>query len=162
MKTRYATSNDIAELVRVINNAYRVEDFFVDGDRTNADDVRSRMETPDACFIVIDSPGTISLAAGVWVEVHEARGHFAVLSVDPAFQGKGLARVLIDAVEAHCRDFGCEWLDIEVVNLREELPPFYARFGFKPNGTAVFTDTGKLKRSAHLDLMTKPLSAHST
>lgn len=162
MKTRYATSNDIPELVRIINNAYRVEDFFVDGDRTNADDVRSRLETPDACFIVIDSPGTSSLAAGVWVDVHEDRGHFAVLSVDPAFQGKGLARMLIDAVEAHCRDARCEWLDIEVVNLREELPPFYARFGFRPNGTAVFPDTGKLKRSAHLDLMTKPLSAHAT
>lgn len=162
MKTRYATSKDTPELVRIINNAYRVEDFFVDGNRTNADDVRSRMETPDACFIVIDSPGASSLAAGVWVDVHENRGHFAVLSVDPAFQGKGLARVLIDAVEEHCREAGCEWLDIEVVNLREELPPFYAKFGFKPNGTGVFTDTAKLKRDAHLDLMTKPLSARAT
>ncbi len=162
MKTRYATSKDNPELVRIINNAYRVEDFFVDGDRTNPDDVRSRMETPNACFIVIDSPGTSSLAAGVWVEVHQNRGHFAVLSVDPAFQGKGLARVLIDAVEAHCRKSGCEWLDIEVVNLREELPQFYAKFGFEPNGTAVFTDTGKLKREAHLNLMTKSLAASAT
>ncbi|MEO5903869.1 MAG: GNAT family N-acetyltransferase [Gemmatimonadaceae bacterium] len=158
MKTRYATRTDIPELVRIINNAYRVEDFFVDGDRINADDVTSRMETPDACFLVIDSPDTGSLAAGVWVNVQENRGHFAVLSVDPAFQGKGLARVLIDAVEAHCRKAGCEWLDIEVVNLRLELPPFYAKLGFVPNGTAVFTDIGKLKREAHLDLMTKPLS----
>ena len=94
MKTRYATWNDIPELVRIINNAYRVEDFFVDGDRTNADDVQARMDTPDACFMVIDSPRTNSLAAGVWVDVHENRGHFAVLSVDPAFQGQGLARIL--------------------------------------------------------------------
>ncbi|MEP6507431.1 MAG: GNAT family N-acetyltransferase [Gemmatimonadales bacterium] len=159
MNTRYATSKDIPELVRIINNAYRVEDFFVDGDRTNPDDVKSRMETPDSCFIVIDSADTSSLAAGVWLDVHENRGHFAVLSVDPSCQGKGMARVLIDAVEAHCRDAGCQWLDIEVVNLREELPLFYAKFGFKPNGTAVFPDTGKLKRAAYLDLMTKPLSA---
>lgn len=162
VKTRYATQKDIPNLVRIINIAYRVEDFFVDGDRTNVDDVKSRMETPDACFIVIDSPGTSSLAAVVWVDVHENRGHFAVLSVDPAFQGKGLARVLIDAVEAHCRKAGCEWLDIEVVNLRHELPPFYAKFGFEPNGTAVFTDIGKLKRDAHLNLMTKSLSGGAT
>lgn len=158
MKTRYATPADISELVRVINNAYRIEDFFVDGDRTNTDDVTSRMETPGACFMVIDSPDMGSLAAGVWVDVHENRGHFAVLSVDPEFQGKGLARVLVDAVEAHCRKVGCEWLDIEVVNLRLELPPFYAKLGFRPNGTAVFTDISKLKREAHLNLMTKPLS----
>lgn len=157
MKTRYATSKDIPELVRIINLAYRVEDFFIDGDRTNADDVKLRMDTPGACFIVIDSPDSGSLAAGVWVEVHDQRGHFAVLSVDPAFQGKGLARVLIDAVEEHCRRAGCHSLDLEVVNLRAELPPFYAKFGFRPSGTAQFTDTGKLRKEAHLDLMTKTL-----
>ncbi|HUQ47725.1 MAG TPA: hypothetical protein VM053_05695 [Gemmatimonadaceae bacterium] len=46
---------DIPELVRIINLAYRVEDFFIDGDRTNEADVRSRLETPGACFIVVDS-----------------------------------------------------------------------------------------------------------
>lgn len=157
MNTRYATSRDIPELVRIINLAYRVEDFFIDGDRTNAADVKSRMDAPGACFIVIDSPDSGSLAAGVWVEVHEQRGHFAVLSVDPAFQGKGLARVLVDEVEDHCRQAACHSLDLEVVNLRLELPPFYAKFGFELSGTAPFTDTGKLRKDAHLKLMTKTL-----
>ena len=157
MNTRYATQADIPELVRVINLAYRVEDFFIDGNRTNAEDVKQRMESPGACFIVIDSPSDETLAAAVWVEVHGWRGHFAVLSVDPAFQGKGLARVLITAVEDHCRMAGCDALDLEVVDLRVELPPFYAKFGFKPSGTAQFTDTGKLRRQAHLKLMTKAL-----
>lgn len=157
MNTRYATSKDIPELVRVINVAYRVEDFFIDGDRTNAADVKSRMETPGACFIVVDSDSSDALAAAVFVDVHERRGHFAVLSVDPAFQGTGLARTLIDAVEKHCRDAGCDALDIEVVNLRLELPAFYAKFGFMPNGTAIFPNTEKLTRDAHLLLMSKPL-----
>ena len=64
---------------------------------------------------------------------------------------------MIEAVEDHCRGAGCDWLDIEVVNLRSELPPFYAKFGFEANGTAEFTDIQKLKRDAHLELMTKPL-----
>ncbi len=157
MQTRYATPSDIPELVRIINLAYRVEDFFIDGDRTNPVDVKSRMDAPGACFIVIDSSNGRGLSAAVWVEVHEQRGHFAVLSVDPAFQGRGFARILIDAVEKHCRDAGCDSLDLEVVDLREELPPFYARFGFAQCGTAEFTDTGKLKRPAHLVLMTKSL-----
>src|SRR5512133_1976952 len=101
MNTRYATSKDIPELVRIINLAYRVEDFFIDGDRTNAADVKSRMETPGACFIVVDSDNSDQLAGAVFVDIHENRGHFAVLSVDPAFQGRGLARTLIDAVEKH-------------------------------------------------------------
>lgn len=156
MNTRFATSNDIPELVRVINLAYRVEDFFIDGNRTNAADVKSRMETPDACFIVIDSDES-HMSAAVFVDVHENRGHFGVLSVDPAFQGKGLARALIDAVEKHCRDAGCDTLDIEVVNLRLELPAFYAKFGFTESGTSGFSDTEKLRQDAHLVLMTKPL-----
>ncbi len=68
MKTRYAMRTDIPELVRIINNAYRVEDFFVDGDRTNADDVTSRMEAPNACFMVIDSPD-ICRASGMSVRI---------------------------------------------------------------------------------------------
>ncbi|HXV17710.1 MAG TPA: GNAT family N-acetyltransferase [Gemmatimonadaceae bacterium] len=157
MNTRYATPKDIPELVRIINLAYRVEDFFIDGDRTNTADVKSRMETPGACFIVVDSDNSDQLAGAVFVDIHENRGHFAVLSVDPAFQGRGLARTLIDAVEKHCRDAGCTALDIEVVNLRLELPAFYTRFGFTPNGTAIFPDTDKLTRDAHLMLMSKPL-----
>ena len=157
MDTRYATSKDIPELVRVINVAYRVEDFFIDGNRTNAADVTSRMEIAGSCFIVIDSDNSDTLAAAVFVDIHDRHGHFAVLSVDPAFQGRGLARILIDAVENHCRDAGCNTLDIEVVNLRLELPAFYTKFGFTRTGTAIFPNTEKLTRDAHLILMSKPL-----
>lgn len=157
MNTRYAAPDDIPELVRIINLAYRVEDFFIDGDRTNANDIQSRLVKPGACFIVIDAPEEKSLAGAVWVEVLGDKGHFAVLSVDPAFQGRGLARIMIDAVENHCRKAGCSSLDLEVVDLRDELPAFYSKFGFEPAGTAPFPATEKLTRPAHLILMTKSL-----
>src|SRR6476620_1109611 len=98
MNTRYATPDDIPELVRIINLSYRVEDFFIDGDRTDAADVKMRMERPNACFIVMDAPDGQALSGAVWVEVQDRRGHFAVLSVDPAYQGKGLARALVNDV----------------------------------------------------------------
>jgi ribosomal protein S18 acetylase RimI-like enzyme len=157
MNTRYATSGDVPELVRIINLAYRVEDFFIDGDRTNTQDVQSRFVAPRACFIVIDAPDEQSLAAAVWVETHGKKGHFAVLSVDPAFQGNGLGRVMIDAVEDHCRKAGCSSLDLEVVDLRAELPAFYSKFGFEASGTAPFPSTEKLTQPACLLLMTKSL-----
>jgi len=158
MNTRYATSDDIPELVRVINLAYRVEDFFIDGDRTNALDVQSRLNAPGASFIVIDVPDTRSLAGAVWVETNGDKGHFALLSVDPAFQGQGLARMMIGAVEDHCCEAGCISLDLEVVDLRDELPAFYSRFGFEPAGIAPFSAIEKLTRPAHLVLMTKSLA----
>ena len=157
MTARFAVREDIPELVRIINAAYRVEDFFINGDRTTEAEIAARMEDPTTRFLVLDATDSPGLAAGVLVDIRGRRGHFAMLSVDPPFQGRGLARVLLDAVEEYCRVAGCDALDIEVVNLREELPAFYVAMGFAPFDTAPFPDQTKLSRDAYLVLMTKPL-----
>ena len=158
LQTRIAGEADIPELVRIINRAYEVEQFFVDGDRTNPAQVRDRMTRTAAWFLAVDDPQVRGrLAACVWVEVQADRGYFGMLAVDPDHQGRGLARFLIAAVEDHCRAAGCRFLDISVVNLRSELPAFYRQFGFAPYGTAPFHDRAKLTRPAYLVLMTKPL-----
>jgi GNAT superfamily N-acetyltransferase len=157
--TRYATAGDIPEIVRIINSAFRVEDFFIDGNRTTEADIAARMADPDVRFLVVDAPNGGALAASVMMDVHGDRGHFAMLSVDPPFQGKGLSRLLMNAVEDYCRAAGCRALDIEVVNLREELPAFYAANGFAPVATAPFPDERKLRRDAHLVRMTKRLNS---
>lgn len=156
MTARTATAEDVDEIVRVTSAAYRVEDFFIDGDRTNASEVAAKMASDHACFLVVDAEVGDSLMASVYVEVRGDRGYFGMLSVDPAHQKKGLSRVLIDAVESHCRAAGCVALDIDVVNLRLELPAFYARLGFTPTGTAPFTNP-HAKRNAHLITMSRPL-----
>ena len=157
MTVRDATSEDIPELVRIINAAFRVEDFFVNGDRTNRVDIAKRMSDPAVRFLVVDAADSVGLAAGVQVDVHEQRGHFAMLAVDPELQGRGLSRLLMNALEEYCRAAGCEDLEIEVVNLREELPAFYLAMGFVSVDTAPFPDTSKLRREAHMVRMTKRL-----
>jgi len=156
MTPRRATPDDIPALVSLINSAYRVEDFFVNGDRTNAEDVGARIAAPNACFLVVDGAAGV-LAGAVYVDVKSSRGHFALLSVDPFLQRKGVGRALIVAAEDYCRSAGCQSLDLEVVNLRSELPDYYTALGFQAFGTAPFPDASKLSRDAHLVLMTKPL-----
>jgi ribosomal protein S18 acetylase RimI-like enzyme len=134
-----------------------VEDFFIYGDRTNADDIATRIGDPAMRVIVVDAPDSSALAGAVFVDVHDGRGHFAMLSVDPPFQGRGIARILLNAVEEYCRSVGCHSLDLEIVNLREELPAFYKSMGFALGETAPFPNTAKLKRDAHLVFMTKAL-----
>jgi len=155
---RHATHEDIPEIVRIINAAFRVEDFFVNGDRTSYADISKRMADPHVLFLVVDAEESGALAAAVVVDVHDGRGHFAMLSVDPPLQGRGLARVLMKAIEDHCREAGCETVEIEVVNLREELPAFYDNMGYAATDTAPFPDKGKLRRDAHMVRMTKRLS----
>lgn len=157
-RARLATERDVPEIVRVINAAYRVEDFFINGNRTSEGDVRTRMSTPGVSILVVDDTSEEKLDGAVVVDVHDRRGHFAMLSVDPERQGRGLARLLMEAIESHCRDAGCTSLEIEVVNLREELPPFYHAFGFAEAGTAPFSPAEKLRMEAHLVLMTRVLS----
>jgi ribosomal protein S18 acetylase RimI-like enzyme len=157
--TRYATEKDIPEIVRIINAAFRVEDFFVNGDRTSYADISNQMADPHVRFLVVDADEPGTLAAAVVVDVHDGRGHFAMLSVDPPLQGRGLARILMQAIEDYCREAGCDTVEIEVVNLREELPAFYDMMGYAPTDTAPFPDKGKLRRDAHMVRMTKRLSA---
>jgi hypothetical protein len=51
-------------------------------------------------------------------------------------------------------------VDISVVDLRTELPPFYRRLGYVETGTAPFPDPAKAKRPCHFILMSKPLTEY--
>ncbi|MES2306289.1 MAG: GNAT family N-acetyltransferase [Gemmatimonadota bacterium] len=158
MDLRIATLADIPELIRVINAAYRAEDFFINGDRTNAADLSARIEGTTGDFLVLDDPLHAELLLGaVYVELRKTRGYFGMLSVDPARQGEGIARVLVEGSERYCAANGCDAMEIDVVNLREELPAFYSRFGYTVGGNLPFPDPGKLSRPAHLVRWTKEL-----
>jgi GNAT superfamily N-acetyltransferase len=110
----------------------------------------------DGEFLVLeDPPGT--LAGCVYVKRKGDRSCFGMLSIDPALQGKGLGRALVDEVESRARAAGCRHMDIQVVNLREELPPFYRRLGYVETGTAPFPDDEHTTKPCHFILMSKAL-----
>ena len=155
---RAAGPSDVAEIVRVTNAAYVVEQFCLQGERTDAADVRQRMDGGQ--FLVIGDPAAPSTLRGsVYVSMQDGRGYLGTLAVDPQCQGLGLAKALVAAVAERCRLAGCAFLDITVVNLRKELFPFYARFGFFPSAVLPFPRRGKVLQPLHLVQMTKPLRA---
>jgi ribosomal protein S18 acetylase RimI-like enzyme len=154
--TREAGPADVPEIVRVTNAAYVVEQFCIQGQRTDAGDVLSRLGS--GCFLVVEEPAAPGrLRGSVHLAIAGGRGHLGMLAVDPCHQGTGLARALVAAVEARCRQAGCTRLDLSVVNLREELFPFYARLGFEVAGTLPFPQPQKVLRPLHLVALTKAL-----
>jgi GNAT superfamily N-acetyltransferase len=154
MRIRIATPDDAKAVAALVSLAYRIEDFFKIGDRTDEHEVLELMKT-GSFLILEDEHGT--MAGCVSVDVHGDMGHFGMLSVDPARQGQGLGARLIEAVEQFCRDAGCRTMEIEVVNLRTELPVFYRRHGYAEAGTRPFPASERTSRPVHYIVMTKLL-----
>jgi ribosomal protein S18 acetylase RimI-like enzyme len=149
-----ATVDQADAVATLVTLAYRVEDFFVDGDRTNPDEVREKM-SHGAFLTLTDATG--ELAGCVYVEIRGSgtRGYFGMLSVQPARQGQGLARKLVAAAEDHVRAAGCTHMDLHVLSQRAELPAFYRHLGYVDDGTLPFDEPTKLP--CHIIVMTKPL-----
>jgi predicted N-acetyltransferase YhbS len=151
---RIATPDDADALAQLINQAFAVEMFFKRGGRTSPDNVRSLMHEGE--FLVRDRPDGCP-AACVFVKHSGARGYFGMLSVAPDMQGAGLGRQIVAEVESRLRQAGCEALDIYVVNLRTELPPYYRKLGYVESGTTAFPHPDEATQPCHIIVMTKDL-----
>lgn len=161
---RTARPGEAGDLARLINDAFVVEAFFKIGDRTSAAEIIELMNAGGE-FLVLDEPGTgietgtgtRNLAGCVYVKCRGDRAYFGMLSIDPPKQGRGLGRRLIDAAEARARERGCRYMDIHIVDLREELPPYYRRFGYLESGSEPFSDPERASRPCSFIVMTKVL-----
>ncbi len=153
MKTRVAIRADVDSIVRVINAAFRVERFFIDRDRTDADKIRALLKT--GVFLVAEDARR--MIACVYLELRGDRAYFGLLAVDPSCQKRGVGKDMVAVVEDYARAAGCRFMDMRIVDLRAELPPFYRRLGYVETGTEPFKADSEPKIPAHFINMSKPL-----
>ena len=151
---RIATAADAAKITDVINAAFRIaEGFFIDGDRITQSEVKDHLKK--GAFLLAEAGDKLS--ACVYVELRGERSYLGLLSVDPGFQQAGLGSLLMSEAENYCRERGSRFMDIYIVNVREELPPFYEHRGYAKNGTTPFPPDIDTKLPVHFINMTKPL-----
>ena len=144
---------DAGTIAQMINLAFEVEQFFVEGSRITIEEVHRLMGK--GTFWLIEHQ---AVPAGcVYVEPQGDRAYLGLLSVVPSSQGTGLGRSLMIAAEDYARDMGCKFMDLRVVNVRPELAPFYNKLGYQKNGTAPFPADVVTKMPCHFELMVKPL-----
>ena len=151
---RVATSADAPNITDVINAAFRIaEGFFIESNRITVDEVEQSLKKGDFLLTEVDG----KLNGCVYVEMRGTRSYLGLLSVDPACQQGGLGSLLMQEAEQYCRARGSRFMDILIVNLRDELPPFYRKRGYVENGTTPFPPDVGTKVPVHFINMSKPL-----
>lgn len=155
IRIRVATMDDRPAMMPAINQAFAIE-TFLEGTRTDELRLAEMMETGE--FLVAQN-GSGKIVASVYVEIKGKRGYLGMLAVDPAEQGRGLGGVMVDAVEDYCRSKGCSGVDLVVISLRTDLPPFYRKLGYAETATEEFRPSRKLKPGVecHCVVMSKEL-----
>ena len=85
--------------------------------------------------------------------------YFGMLSVDKRYQGYGLGLGIIRFVEEIGRVHGFDYIELHVVNLREDLHPWYEKLGYKRFGKSSWPENLKheLKQDAYFIHMQKML-----
>ncbi len=151
--TRLAGRSEAPALTELINRAFQVEKFFIDGDRVQPRDVDAFFDKGE--FLVAEDQ--LGLGGCVYLEIRGERAYFGLLSIDPGRQRSGMGRMLIQAAEERARERGCSHMDLQIVNLREELPAFYRKLGYLESGTAPFPENVATKLPCHFVRMSKSL-----
>jgi GNAT superfamily N-acetyltransferase len=150
---RCAEAADALAIARLVNDAFRSERFFATADRTDPEKIASLFQKGKFLMLYEDQV----LAGCVYAEMRGERGYFGLLAVDPQRQRSGIGGRLIAAAEEHCRSAGCQFMDLTFVNVRQELPGYYQRFGYVESGTLPFPADQVTKIPVHLVRMSKPL-----
>lgn len=154
ISVRRATPQDAVALSELVNDCYRVEQFFVDGDRTNADEIRQMITGAGGVFLVLEDAS--GLAAAAFLERRGSAIYFGMLSVRADLQGLGLGTRLVRIAEAMAEALGASEVTLRIVNLREELGRWYRSLGYRDGETTPYTHRD-VKQPCHFVEMWKPI-----
>ncbi|MFL5742165.1 MAG: GNAT family N-acetyltransferase [Flavisolibacter sp.] len=170
-KTKFciASADDVAQLVPLINSAYRGEeakmgwtheaDLIEGTKRIDEVSLLEMMQNPNASILKIMEQQKI--IGCVYLEKKGSRMYLGMLTVSPRIQGKGTGKQLLRAAEDFAVEKNCRLIEMTVISARTELIDWYRRNGYHNTGiTKPFPDDGrfgKTRRKIEFIVMEKKL-----
>jgi len=151
---RLAGREEAQAITDLINVAFRgAEQFFIEEDRIDLAATLKLFESGEFLVGLYDNV----IVGSVYLEPRGDHTYLGLLSVDPASQQSGVGSQLMTAAETHARATQSRFIDILIVNLREELPAFYRKRGYVESGTSPFPADVETKVPCHFINMSKAL-----
>ena len=139
---KIATKEDIPQLERLVNGAYRGESSkkgwtteadLLDGIRTNKDVLSGMINRGDSIVLKCINP-TDELVGCVYLQNKEEKLYLGMLTVAPDIQDQGIGKKLLQAAEKYAQAQQCSAITITVISLRQELIKWYERRGYQATG----------------------------
>jgi GNAT superfamily N-acetyltransferase len=149
---RIATHDDIPALIELVTSAYRgdvsrqgwtTEADLLDGQRIDADMLRTELDTPDSIVLLAidsrdeDAPRLVACANIAKQSSDDGipTAYFGMFSVSPDVQGGGVGKIVLAEAERIAHDtLGCTRMRMTVIDAREELIAYYERRGYLRTG----------------------------
>ncbi|NNH22629.1 GNAT family N-acetyltransferase [Pseudokineococcus marinus] len=145
-RLRTADLDDVPAVVALVERAYRgeasrggwtTEADLLEGQRTDAASVAELVGAPGSAVLLLEEDG--ALLACCHVRVLPAAGgprraYVGMVAVDPARQGGGTGRAVLDAAVERARGLGARVLEMTVITQRTELVAWYERRGWRRTG----------------------------
>jgi ribosomal protein S18 acetylase RimI-like enzyme len=132
-----ATLNDIPELNKLVNSAYRgdssrkgwtTEADLLDGTRTDEASIKEIFHEPGSTILKYVDEGKI--IGCVRLQKHGSQLYLGMFAVDPPIQNKGVGKKILMAAEDEARKQNCKSIDMTVISVRKELIDWYKRNGY--------------------------------
>jgi GNAT superfamily N-acetyltransferase len=143
---RDASTADLPDIARLYEASGLDLPGSTDIDRLADAWQRQRRETPGARVLLAMHGGRTVGTLGVFVLPLLAHGGAPAalvegVAVDPALQGQGVGRALMDAAMQIARDAGCYKLALSSNLKRDSAHAFYRRLGYTQHGISFAVDT---------------------
>jgi ribosomal protein S18 acetylase RimI-like enzyme len=143
MPVTLATYNNVSELTKLVNKAYRgdsskkgwtTEAHLLDGNRIDEDTMTGYFTTPGVYILKYTDDNDGEIKGCVYLEEKEGKLYLGMLSVNPYLQAGGIGRMLLQEAEKFALSRNLHVIGITVISTRIELISWYQRRGYEATG----------------------------